>query len=408
MLNNPHSKSANIYFICKSSYTRPCYLLFTVLLYCICCMQSVLAQQVTNINIDEISGAVSWLVDDMPWYANVKKDKYFGSDIIPIISVDITTGNEAFVPAARNCYYRGTLTDSVGTPITKTYAFMNMCQDDPHYFTGFVSDQYNVYTIEEDPDSPGHLIMQIDDPTIPLTTPNESNAGNNGGKGKVLTPDKLEPRNSTVENFPSVEILVEPTFVSTFGDPGYIHRIASTVAFANFIYEQSGMKQMTLISINLLSDVLNQNGGIGGIRHQLQNLRRSTVQADSGDVSILMVGGDIDSTYTWGWAIDASACELQIAVDLDEDINTIEVGRSAAFVTDLPSLIQRGWILAHEFGHVIGALKHIDSDPLMDGWFQEIPTLANYIAGCDAKSQIFASCAYDPKSKKEIDFYNCD
>ena len=121
-----------------------------------------------------------------------------------------------------------------------------------------------------------------------------------------------------------------------------------------------------------------------------------------------MVGGDIDSTYTWGWAIDAAACELQIAVKRDKNINTIEVGRSSAFFTDLPSLIQRGWIFAHELGHVIGAEHHINGDPLMDGWFQYIESLADYVAGCDAKTQIFETCGIDAKTKKPNDYYDCN
>ena len=378
------------------------------MLICATYMQTTMAQTVSMVTVNAAQGRVSWIAGGMQWNAVVEKDAYFGGDTIPVISVDVPTGNESPLPAAPNCYYRGTLSDTNWQPIAQTHAFVNLCDNDPHYFTGFISDPNNVYVIDEDPTAPGSLTMVVDDPTTPLTTPNETRAGNNGGKGKLLSPDNLEPRNSTPGKYPSVEIVVEPSFIATFGNPGYIHRIAGTLAFANFIYQQSGMKELTLISINVLSEELNQNGGIGAIRHQMQNLRRSTVQNNSGDISILMVGGDIDSTYTWGWAIDANACKLQIAVDQGDDINTIEVGRSSAFFTDLPSLIQRGWIFAHEIGHVIGAEHHINGDPLMDGWFQSIASLAGYVAGCDAKTQIFASCEYDEKSGKETDFYTCD
>jgi hypothetical protein len=371
--------------------------------------QSVIAQDVSNIFIDQANGHVSWMADGMQWYTSVELDPYFGNTI-PIISIDIETGNEVLLEEITNdCYYRGTLAtpDPDWEPVAQTHAFINLCHSDLP-FTGFISDVNGVYTIEEDPNAPGHLIMQIDDPTTPLTTPNETNSGNNGGYGKLLEPDVQVARNSTPDKFPSVEIFVEPSFIETFGTPGYIHRIVSTIAFSNFIYGQSGMKQTHLISIDILNGTLNHNGGIGAIKHQLQNLRRSMAQSGSGDVSVLMVGGDIDSTYTWGWGIDANACELQIAVAENDNLNTKEVGKSAAFVTDLPSLIQRGWIFAHEFGHVIGASKHVNGDPLMDGWFQNIDTLSGYIAGCDAKTQIFKSCSYDPKKKNVTDFYTCE
>jgi hypothetical protein len=272
--------------------------------------QSVSAQQVSNIVVDADNGHVSWMADGAQWYAVVGIDDYFGSNT-PIIHIDLETGNENKVGELGNCYYRGTLSDAGWRATDQTYAFINLCHTDVP-FTGFVSDANGVYTIDKDPDNACKLLMQIDDPTAPLTTPNDTNAGNNGGNGsgKLLTPDTQISRGGTPDKFPSAEIIVEPSFVETFGDPGYIHRIASTVAFANFIYGQSGIKQIHLIGIDVLSGPLNNNGGIGGIKHELQNLRRGTIQAGSGDVSILMVGGDIDSTYTWGWAIDASACEL--------------------------------------------------------------------------------------------------
>jgi hypothetical protein len=374
----------------------------------VCYTQAAIAYQVSDINIDQSHGRISWAAGGVTWYAVVQKDSYFGESI-PIIKIDLETGNETSEPAIPNCYYRGILSDATWNGIANTQAFINLCHG-PDLFTGFVSNDFGVYTIEKDPQDAGKLTMELDDPTTPLTTPNETNTGNNGGNGggHLLEPAVQIPRNSTPDKFPSAEILVEPSFIETFGDPGYIHRIAGTLAFANFIYQQNGLRQIHLISVDLLSGPLNDNGAQGGVRHQLKNLRASIVQQGSADVSILMVGGDIDSTYLWGWAIDGNACELQIAEAEDEPINTKEVGKASAFVIDLPSQIQRGWIFAHEFSHLIGASKHIDGDPLMDGWFLYIDTLSEYIAGCDAITQLYHSCDYDPKFKKVTDFYACE
>lgn len=153
-------------------------------------------------------------------------------------------------------FYRGTLSDSVGNPLGNTQAFIDLCYDAENYFTGFVSNANGVYTIEADPNNSGELLMLLDDPTAPLTTPNETNADNNGGNGKILKPDSQELRNSSPDKFPSAEIFVEPSFVATFGDPGYVHRIASTLAFTNFIYRQSGIKQINLNWFSRLFDKL--------------------------------------------------------------------------------------------------------------------------------------------------------
>ena len=255
--------------------SKTLYSITIVILTCTIYMQTAIGGAVSNVNVDAVNGEISWTADGMSWYAKVAKDNNLGGATIPIISVDVPTGNESSLPAATNCYYKGSLADSSFTAIPQTRAFINLCDNNAQSFTGFVSDLTSVYTIDG---TAGNLLMSRDDPTLPLTTPNETNADNNGGKGKVLTPANLEPRtNDPVNNFPSVEIMVEPSFIDIYGSPGYIHRIASTIAFSNFIYEQSGMKPITLVSINRLSEDLNKNGGIGAIRHQMQNLRRSTV-----------------------------------------------------------------------------------------------------------------------------------
>jgi hypothetical protein len=348
------------------------------------------------------------MVDGTPWYGVFELDPYF-ENAIPVISINLETRNEAPLDDVdNNCFYRGSLSDVNWQPIENTHAFFSFC-DGNLPFSGFVSDINNVYRIEADPNVSDGLLMLVDDPTMSHFVLDDSANSNNGGNGngKVIKPEVQIERNSTPDKYPSIEFLIDSSYKDKFGNPGYIHRAINTLAFSNFIYEQNGMKAATLISINVLNGGLNKNGGIGAIKHQLQNLRRDTVQPNSGDVSILMLGNPIDATYTWGWGIDDNACELQIAVIEGGEINTAEIGRSAGFFIDLPSLVQRGWIFAHELGHVIGASKHIDGDPLMDGWFLEIPSLAGYVAGCKAITQIFESCEYDSKSKKVTDFYEC-
>ena len=375
-----------------------------------CYTQATKAQQVSNIFVDKANGHVSWTANGVQWYSVVELDVNFG-DSIPIISIELETGNEVALieDGFKNCFYNGSLADSSWQPINQTQAFINLCHSELP-FTGFVSDSSGLYTIEEESALSGQLVMEVDDPMIPLATPNETNVGNNGGNGsgKLIKPDIQVERASSPDKFPNAQVVVEPEFVNTYGNPGFIYRIANTLAFTNFVFEQSGIKPIHLVSIDVLNGALNQNGGIGSIHHKLLNLRRATVQAGSADVSVLLVGGDTDATYIWGWAFDAKACELQIAVAEANNLNTIDIGKSSAFVIDLPSLIQRGWIFAHEFAHVIGASKHINGDPLMDGWFQYINTLSGYVAGCDATTQIFHSCAYDNKTLKVTDYYVCE
>ena len=371
------------------------------------CAPFALAHTVTGVVVNADDGHVSWMANGMQWYAVVEKAGYLGGDTIPVISVDSISGNENALPGVPNCYYYGRLADSNWQPLPQTHAFINLCANAPDYFTGFVSNPNGIYTIDENVDVPGQLLMLLDDPNTPLSWANEPGGGNNGQKGKITEPDNLVPRNSTPEKFPSVEIIVGPTYINKFGNPKFIHRIISNLAFANFIYLNSGMRPMNLISINVLTEDMNQNGGMGAVRHQLLRLRQSTVQPESADISVLMLGDDVDASYTWGWGFSNNACDLQIALDQGEDINTQDIGLSSAFIIDLPSLIQRGWILAHELAHLIGA-GHNAGDPLTDGTFLDIASLADFVAGCDAKSRIYESCTYEPKFNQVTDFYSCE
>ena len=185
-----------------------------------CYTQSANAQQVLIITIDADNGHVAWTADGVPWYAVVGIDDYFGTNNpdlpnTPIISIDLETGNEEKIGELGNCYYRGTLSDANSQPDTQTHAFINLCHTDLP-FTGFVSDSNGLHTIEEDPNNAGQLLMQTDDPTIPLTTPNDTNADNNcgNGSGKLLKPDTQIDRNGTPGKFPSMVMILSNTYTN--------------------------------------------------------------------------------------------------------------------------------------------------------------------------------------------------
>jgi hypothetical protein len=368
----------------------------------------VFADNITAVKVqgDETTVNITWEVFGQTWYAVATKDSYMGEDI-PLIHVSLATGNEEFIRPLENCYYRGTLADQDFNPMENSNAYINLCSADVP-FTGFVSDLNNVYTITAQPASKTGISMQIDDPNQDLIGDDSAKiTGPKGANNDKSPPERLYPRNASPGLFPSLEILVEPNYVNKVGSDAYLARIRENLAFANFIYQQSGLKQLNLIAITLLDENIVTTGSTGNIRHELQNLRRRTVQAESADMTVLFVGADINTAYTWGWAEDGYACDLQRAVDLDDDINTVSIGKSSGFVIDLPSLIQRGWILAHEIGHILSS-GHIQSDPLMDGWFQYIAALPSYVAGCDVKTQMYHSCDYNRKNRKFTDFYKCD
>jgi hypothetical protein len=381
--------------------------------YCLLLISPVgIAENITSVNVqggaNDATVKISWKVSDQWWYAIADKDSYMGDDI-PLISVSLATGNEEFIQSLDNCYFRGTLADQDFNPLENTNAYIDLCNDNDEVpFTGFVSNLNYVYTITVQPDSDTGISMQIDNPDQDLIGDDSvKNTGPKGANNDKSPPEQLYPRNAHADLFPSLEILVEPNYVAKVGQDAYLSRIHENLAFANFIYQQSGLKQLNLIAITLLDENIVTTGSTGNIRHEIQNLRRHTAQADSADMTLLFVGADINTSYTWGWAEDGYACDLQRAVELGKDINTINIGKSSGFVIDLPSLIQRGWILAHEIGHVLNS-GHIKNDPLMDGWFQYIAALPNYVAGCDVKTQMYRSCAFNNKNKNFNDFYECN
>lgn len=114
----------------------------------------------------------------------------------------------------------------------------------------------------------------------------------------------------------------------------------------------------------------------------------------------------MSTSNLWGWAEAGYACDLQRAVAEGLSVNTVNIGRSSGYLTPLPSLIQRGWLLAHEAAHPLN-IDHVKQDPLMDGNFLYLPALADYKTGCPRIADMYESCAFNPKNWKFTDYYDC-
>lgn len=121
---------------------------------------------------------------------------------------------------------------------------------------------------------------------------------------------------------------------------------------------------------------------------------------------MFITGKEFSMPGLWGWAEGGYACELQQAVAEGDSINTPSVSKAAGVMRDLPTLMQRAWILAHEVGHSLGA-GHWANDPLMDGEFQPNLSLQDYYTRCEVLRSMFETCAYEPRTKKFVDFYEC-
>jgi hypothetical protein len=252
--------------------------------------------------------------------------------------------------------------------------------------------------------------MRLEATTNNVYGADEVNTGDNGwksgGSGGALAPSTLIPRESNPEKFPSIDVYVNPSYRLQVGEQNYIARIIETVAAANTIYTQSNMKQMHLMSIVRLDEDISEAENQGNILHGLEKIRQYTVLPDSADISMIYTGGEFNMPGLWGWAEGGYACDLQQAVSEGNNINTHQVGQAAHAIIDLPTLMQRAWIFAHETGHTLG-MPHIADDPLADGFFQPHLALKDYIAGCQARSNMYRTCAYDPQTKKFVEFYEC-
>ena len=362
------------------------------------------AVDITFAKVEDYNGTqlVSWDAFGQRWNAVVSKDSYLG-DEIAIIDVAINTGNEQLNRMAPNCYYRGSLADESFKPLPDTYAYFNFC-DLSVPFTGFVSNEHNVYSIARADTSTLGVDMTIDNQNQVVVYEGISP---HQGEPNTSIPDGLYPRTGDAAPFPSIEIAVEPAYVAKFGEDVYLDRIVESLAFANFIYQQSGINQLSLIAISLLDQNIIWSGGSGSVRSNVHNLRMRTAQPSSADMLFVYLGSNVNTTNLWGWGELGYGCDLRRAVAEGLNVNTINIGRSSGYLTPLPSLIQRGWLLAHEAGHVLNS-GHVRQDPLMDGRFQYLPTLKDYKAGCRSISDMYESCTYNPKNWKFTDFYTCN
>ena len=345
---------------------------------------------------------VSWDAFGVRWRAVVSKDSYLG-DEIPIVDVAVASGNERLNHMAPNCYYRGSLADDSFTAIPDTFAYFNLC-DASIPFTGFVSNEHSVYSIAQSDSSTLGIDMTIDNQNQPVIYEGISP---HQGEPNTSIPDGLYTRRGEPTLFPSIEFAVEPAYVAKFGEDAYLHRIIESLAFANFIYDLSGIEQLSLIAISLLDENLIWSGGSGSVRSNIHNLRRRTAQSTSADMLFVYLGSNVNTTNLWGWGEVGYACDLQRAVEEGLSLNTVNIGRSSGYLTPLPSLIQRGWAVAHEAGHVLDS-GHVKQDPLMDGYFPYRPRLVDYKAGCKAISKMYESCDFNPKNWKFTDYYTCD
>jgi len=371
---------------------------------------SAFTQEITSASttINGTSLSVTWTTANQNWHAEVEQDMYLG-ETIPFLSIEVTTGDETEIALLPNCYYRGVLTDENGLVILDTVVYVEICNTGIP-FRGFVSEATNMHHIMPDSSSITGISMQLE------VTGNEINAGDDsngnkgwgaGGSGGALTPSYLYARNMSPNKLPSLDIYIDPTFVTQVGETEYIARVFENLTVANTMYAQSDLNQIHLAAILLLDRELSPSGSQGNLLHRLEKIRKYTVQNDSADTSIVLVGGDFNYQDLWGWAELGFACDLQHAVTRGKKINTHNIGKAVAAIIDLPTLLQRGWILAHEVAHTIGSTHNFE-DPLTNGFFQPELALKDYVSGCTARSNIYQACSDGTANDTSIQFYDCN
>lgn len=385
--------------------------IFILALVCLLSNQLSYASEITNVHMKSTTDSITidWDALGENWSASVEKDIYFG-DYIPLIEVSVTTGDEQLIALLPNCYYRGTLSSKKGEPLPESTVFINIC-DNSLPFIGFVASGANMYIIEKDVASSTGIGMHVEITSDDIDGTDELNSGDNGwkegGSGGALTPSLLYPRGNSPDKFPSIDIYVNPSYRNQVGEENYINRIMEVFAASNTIYQQSAMKQLHLSAIIRTDQNISITDSQGNILHGLEKIRKYTVLPDGSDISMVYTGGEFKMPYLWGWAEGGYGCDLELAVSEGNSINTHNIAKAANAIIDLPTLIQRAWIFAHEAGHTLG-MNHIYGDPLAYGYFQPELALKDYVAGCQARSQIFETCSYEPQTKKFIDFYSCE
>lgn len=381
----------------------------TIILIIICLFSSVLkATEITDISINELPNKldISWIAFGQKWQASINKDIYFG-DEIPIINLSVNSGNETLNRTVKNRFYRGALLDPNGQPVPDSTIFIDRT-DVSIPFTGFVAVGPSMYLIERDDTVVSGVKMRLES-TGNSTGTDEVDSDNNGwgqgGSGGALKPDSLYSRGRKEGQFPTLDIYVNPNYIQTVAG-NYLSRVFASLAVANTMYAQSELNQIHLLAIILPDDNLGRTDSQGNIIHSIEKIRKYTVTSQSADGSIVYSGNDFSMPSLWGWAELGFGCDLQIAVNLGDNINTHKIGKASAALIDLPTLIQRGWILGHEFAHILGGV-HIFGDPIFYGFFQPQLALKDYVSGCVAKSYMYKSCRFDEKFARPNDFYQC-
>lgn len=369
------------------------------------------ADEIKNIRIISFNSGlnVSWNALAQKWTANVHKDAYLGN-YIPLLEVSVTTGDEHLISLLPNCYYRGTLLDKKGHSLPGTTVYLNIC-DNSVPFIGFVSSGESMFLIEASESSATGISMRLETTAVDIDGADITDTGDSGwkkgGSGGVLTPTSLYPRGNSADTFPSIDIYVNPSYVNQVGYDNYINRIIENLAAANTIYAQSGIKQLHLSAIVRTDQEISNADNQGNILHGLEKIRQYTVLPDGSDISIVYTAEKFSIPSLWGWSEIGYACDLEQAISDGDNINTHKIGQAASAIVNLPTLLQRAWIFAHEAGHTLG-MTHVYLDPLAYGNFQPLLALKDYVAGCQAISQMYQTCAFDPQTKMFTDFYACN
>lgn len=355
---------------------------------------------ITQIKIQERGDqlSISWIALGQDWEVSATRISYLAPST-PVLEVDTDTGDESLLKYLPNCYFTGSL---VGSTEQFATAYVNLCPGNYREFIGFVSSGGSLYGMD------GTNMSLLE--TGSTGGAGEDSGTDNNGK-RTQGPSSADPvlyeaRRGDASLFPSIEIAVDPSFVSVVGAENYIDRIMENLALANMIFERSLIKPINLIAILVLTKDITTSDSQGNILGEVEKLRKQNIQANSGDITMFITGKEFSMPSLWGWAEGGYACALQQAVAEGDKLNTHTIGKSAGVVKDLPTLMQRGWVLGHEVGHLLGA-GHWANDPLMDGGFQPELTLQDYNTRCEVLRSMLETCAYDLKNKKFTDFYEC-